>query len=178
VTEWADIPDQDAFTRLVLQAPTPVVVAFETDDCDPCRQQRSLLALSWRHLGWTAPTLRVDAARLPHLAEAHRIAGYPTVAVFAGGRLVERFPGRRDPAALTRRLTNLLRARSGPGEPDGDERLPRLADRLGALLTAPPARHIHPPAVGGLLVRMEPLPADATAADPPASPPDGCRCTV
>ncbi len=106
--EWCEIPDQDAFARLVLQAQEPVIVAFETDDCEHCRQQRRLLALAWRQLGWTAPTLRLNAARLPQPAEEYRIAGYPTIAVFAAGRLVERFPGRRDPATLTRRLTNLL----------------------------------------------------------------------
>lgn len=105
--EWCEIPDPDAFARRVLQAPEPVIVAFETDDCEHCRQQRSLLALAWRQLGWTAPTLRVNAARLPQAAAAYRIAGYPTIAVFDAGRLVERFPGRRDPATLTRRLTEL-----------------------------------------------------------------------
>ena len=111
--EWCEIPDRDAFARRVLQAPEPVIVAFETDDCEHCRQQRSLLALAWRELGWTAPTLRLNAARLPQPAEEYRIAGYPTIAVFDAGRLVERFPGRRDPASLTRRLTNLLVV--GPG---------------------------------------------------------------
>lgn len=106
--EWVDIGDEDAFARHVLRASTPVVVAFETDDCDHCRRQRSLLALAWRQLGWTAPTVRVDASRLPQLAERHRIAGYPTIAVFADGRLIERFPGRRDPQTLTRRLIQLL----------------------------------------------------------------------
>ncbi|SDG05057.1 Thioredoxin [Blastococcus aurantiacus] len=113
--EWCEISDLDAFARLVLQARKPVIVAFETDDCEHCRQQRILLAFAWRHLGWTAPTLRLNAARLPQPAEDYRIAGYPTIAIFDEGRLVERFPGRRDPASLTRRLTTLLGASHGRG---------------------------------------------------------------
>ncbi|WP_166509667.1 co-chaperone YbbN [Blastococcus sp. TF02-8] len=127
--EWSEILDQDAFDRRVLQAPVPVIVAFETDDCEHCRQQRSLLALAWRQLGWTATTLRVNAVRLPQPAEAYRIAGYPTIAVFDAGRLVERFPGRRDPAALTRRLTDLLG--SGPARPSGHAPGAAGADPVG-----------------------------------------------
>jgi thioredoxin 1 len=145
VIEWCDIPDQDAFNRLVLQAPEPVIVAFETDDCDHCRQQRSLLAIAWRHMGWTAPTLRLNAARLPQPAEEYRIAGYPTIAVFAHGRLVERFPGRRDPASLNRRLAAMMGTSDGRGEPDDDDRATTLTDRLNALLTATTAKHVHPP---------------------------------
>jgi thioredoxin-like negative regulator of GroEL len=177
VIEWCDIPDQAAFARLVLQAPEPVIVAFETDDCEHCRQQRSLLALAWRHMGWSAPTFRLNAARLPQLADEHRIAGYPTIAVFDEGRLVERFPGRRDPASLTRRLTTLLGVPGGRGRPH-DEHAPTLGDRLNTLLTAPTGRHVHPPASGGLLVRMEPGTARGADADPAHCSPASCRCTA
>lgn len=170
--EWADIPDENTFARLVSHAPTPVIVAFETDDCGHCRQQRSLLALAWRHLGWSTPTFRLDASRLPHLADEHRIAGYPTIAVFSDGRLVERFPGRRDPAALTRRLTTLL----PPGLTTAGGASSRTA-RPAALLPAPPVEFSQTGRADGLPVCRQPALPGLASAKPGAAGPRGCRCT-
>lgn len=114
--EWTDVLDESAFDRLVLAAHHPVVVAFESGDCVHCREQRSLLALAWRHLGTKAPTVYVDVGRLPALARRYRVVGCPTIAVFSGGQLLERYPGSRDPGDLTRRLLRLLAAR--PTEPE------------------------------------------------------------
>lgn len=182
--EWVDIADEDAFARLVLHASTPVVVAFETVDCDHCRQQRTLLALAWRQLGWTAPTLRVDANRLPQLAERHRIAGYPTITVFADGQLVDRFPGRRDPQTLTRRLGRLfdthgrtVAAVDVPAEPD--DRPPTTHRRLARLLSES-GEHPQPaPPTGPLIVRMEPSAVlDDDTALRGAGAQDGCGCAA
>lgn len=112
MTEWCEILDEPTFDSRVLHASTPVIVAFETDDCSYCRQQRELLSVAWRQLNWSAPTLRVDAFRLPAVAAAHRIVAYPTIAVFLDGRVAKRYPGRRDAADVTRRLGSLL---GGPG---------------------------------------------------------------
>ena len=182
---WVDIPDEDAFARLVLQAPTPVVVAFETDDCDHCRQQRSLLALAWRQLGWIAPTLRVDATRLPQLAERHRIAGYPTITVFEDGRLIERFPGRRGPQDLTRRLSRLFESRGRTAAAGADvsgephRRQPTAPRGLAGLISAPD-EHIRPvPLRGALIVRMEPSVAlDDESASRGSGDQDSCACAA
>jgi thioredoxin-like negative regulator of GroEL len=108
VRDWEEVSDEASFDGRVLHATTPVIAAFEADDCGYCRQQRQLLSAAWRQLSWSVPTVRVDAFRLPAVAAAHRIVAYPTIAVFLDGRLVERFPGRRDAADVTRRLYTLL----------------------------------------------------------------------
>jgi len=108
MTDWVPITSEESFHHLVLGAREPVVVAFETASCGPCRQQRTLLALTWVHLGWSAATFRVDADQLPALAHRYRIVGYPTIAVFFRGELVERLPGRGNRRALMRRLASLL----------------------------------------------------------------------
>lgn len=165
--EWMDIGDEEAFARLVLHASTPVVVAFETDDCDHCRQQRALLALAWRQLGWTATTVRVDANRLPQLAERHRIAGYPTITVFADGRLIERFPGRRDPQALTRRFTRLFDSRARPVAAAAD-----VSD-------APAGRSPIVSPQGPLIVRMEPsVVLDDVTTSRGTGDQDSCACAA
>lgn len=105
---WEEVSDEATFHERVLNAATAVIAAFETDSCGYCRQQRQLLSAAWRQLNWSAPTLRVDALRLPAVAAAHRIVAYPTIAVFLDGRVVERYPGRRDAVDVTRRLNALL----------------------------------------------------------------------
>lgn len=116
MTDWADVADEEAFRRLVLSAGHPAVVAFETGSCGHCRDSRALLTLAWRHLDWPVVTARVDAARLPGLADRYRIVGYPTIVVFFHGHVVDRLPGRRDPHAVTRRLAHLAQpvTRAGP----------------------------------------------------------------
>jgi len=120
VRDWEEVSDEASFVGRVLHAATPVIAAFETDDCGYCRQQRQLLSAAWLQLSWSVPTLRVDAFRMPAVAAAHRIVAYPTLAVFLDGRVVERYPGRRDAADVTRRLKDLFvepRALAGMNAP-------------------------------------------------------------
>lgn len=104
---WRAISDLCDFEAHVLHTQAPTVVAFEDRDCDHCRAQRHLLTLAWGQLGWRLATCRVDARRLPVLAEHYRILGCPTLLVFAGGDLVARIPGRQAPSSLTERLAGL-----------------------------------------------------------------------
>ncbi len=106
---WSEIVDHNDFEARVLRATQPVVVAFEDRECGHCRAQRGLLTLAWRQLGWQLHTRRVDAGRLPVLADQYRILGYPTLLVFLDGDVVDRVPGRRAPDELTARLAELPR---------------------------------------------------------------------
>lgn len=95
-TEWAHIDDEQD-PEVLLAAYRPVVLAFEGGDCGHCRDQRALLSLAWRQLGWRLTARRVDVGRMPALAEQHHILGYPTLLVFSAGRVVARAPGRVAP---------------------------------------------------------------------------------
>lgn len=103
-TTWSDIIDQATFEALVIEATGLVVVAFEDHDCRHCREHRRLLQLTWRHLDLPLTTLRVDATRLPVLAQQYQILGYPTLLIFMDGQVVDRAPGRPSPADLLTRL--------------------------------------------------------------------------
>lgn len=150
MTMWPDIADQAAFDRTVLASPRPVIVAFETGDCQHCREHRLLLSLAWQRLGWTATTARVDATRLPTLAHRYRVVGYPKLTVFAGGKLLQRFAGRRNPTTLTRQLAALLSDTDRPGDRPPPRRWP-FTTRIGQQLARTPGQQtlhqsIRPPA--------------------------------
>ena len=131
MTEWVEISDQASFDQLVTRAATPVLVAFETDDCGYCRPKRQLLTRAWRQLDWSVLTLRVDAQRSPAIAHTHRILVYPTLAVFVDGWAAQRYPGRRDAVDLTRRLDFIFGGAGAEVRPTS-RRTPRPA--------APPAQ--------------------------------------
>jgi thioredoxin-like negative regulator of GroEL len=108
VTDWPVLEDDLAFAAVVLEADRPVVVAFEPDACGTCRDQRALLRLLWRQLGWHVRAARVLTDRTPQVPERYRIAVYPTLGLFWRGELVDRLPGPRHPDSVNRRLAALL----------------------------------------------------------------------
>lgn len=119
---WADVRSAEELTDLLFRIAHPIVVAFEDRDCTHCRAQRTMLSLAWHQLTWQVSTLRVDGRRLPHVADRHRIFGYPTLLVFSAGQIVDRLPGRRDAWSIIDRLSRLTcptGARENSGAPAG-----------------------------------------------------------
>lgn len=108
MTDWPVLGDERAFATTVLEADQPVVVAFEPHECGTCRDQRTLLSLVWRQLGWRVRSTRVLSERTPQLPERYRIAVYPSLGLFWRGELVDRLPGPRHPDTVNRRLAALL----------------------------------------------------------------------
>lgn len=117
MTDWQLLADEQAFRTVVLDDDRPVVVAFEPDPCRACRDQRTLLSLLWRQLGWSVGAGRVLTDRTPQLGERYGIAFYPTLAVFWRGELVDRLPGPRHPDGVNRRLAALLHPPEEPAAP-------------------------------------------------------------
>lgn len=106
---WRAVNHAAAFHKLVLGQPGPVVVAFESGDCPPCRLQRRMLDTAWTQLDFVPTRVIVDMQRFPEIADQYRIVGYPTAALFADGVLVGRFPGLRGAAAIADLVAHHLR---------------------------------------------------------------------
>lgn len=87
------------FSRMVLQAPCPVLVDFHTEWCVPCRQLAPVLdelAAETAH----ARIVKVNVDDCPSLAVEYGIRRIPTLKVFRGGQVVGEFVGMTNKSRL------------------------------------------------------------------------------
>lgn len=91
----ARIADVDAagFKAAVLEADGPVLVDFHAAWCGPCQTQAPILDELAGKLGSAARIVKVDVNRSPELAELFAVRSIPTLLIFTGGRIAERFTG-------------------------------------------------------------------------------------
>lgn len=83
------------FDRLVERSAVPVVVDYWAPWCGPCRMVAPELEKVAQRASGRFLVVKVNTDVLTDLGERHRIKSIPTLAVFSGGREVQRAAGAR-----------------------------------------------------------------------------------
>jgi thioredoxin len=76
-----------------IASPTPTLVDFWASWCGPCQRIAPILDDLSAELAGKVRIAKVDVDSLPDLAERFRVAGIPTMILFANGREIDRQVG-------------------------------------------------------------------------------------
>ena len=96
--EPVEVPDAATFDALISASALPVVVDFWAPWCGPCRMMAPELEKVAKGAAGQWLVVKVNTEAVPELGERFRIRSIPTLALFQGGREVNREAGAR-PAA-------------------------------------------------------------------------------
>lgn len=96
------------FDTAVLQADRPVLVDFYADWCQPCRMVAPTVAELAGEYDEQAIFGKVDVDANPELARRYSVTSIPTLLLFRGGEVVERFVGVRPKAELAAAIDRVL----------------------------------------------------------------------
>ncbi len=104
--------DQSGFESQVLASQQPVLVDFYADWCQPCRMVAPTIEALATEYEDEALVGKVDVDANPQLAQRYGVSSIPTLLLFHGGDVVERFVGLRQKdelsAAIDRALGRML----------------------------------------------------------------------
>lgn len=92
----------------LINGPKPVVVDFAAEWCGPCKAMKPILEQFKQAIGDKAVVLKVDVDKNPAAAQAYKVQGVPTLAIFKNGQVVWRRSGVIAAAELQRALEPFL----------------------------------------------------------------------
>ena len=99
-SEPIDVPNAELFQALTSTSSVPVVVDFWAAWCGPCRMVAPEIKKAAEHLKGRALVVKVDTDANQELGARYNIRSIPTIAVFQGGREVNRVSGVRPASAI------------------------------------------------------------------------------
>jgi thioredoxin 2 len=108
------VPDAPAFDALIASSSLPVVVDFWAPWCGPCRMMAPELDKVARGAAGEWLVVKVDTEAVPELGERFRIRSIPTLALFQGGREINRAAGARPAADIRAFVSTHLASQTTP----------------------------------------------------------------
>jgi thioredoxin 1 len=100
VTEFTD----SNFQQEVLQSPEPVLVDFWAPWCGPCRMIAPVVDELASEYQGTVKVGKINIDDSPNAAQNYGVGSIPTLMIFKGGDVVERFVGVQTKARLQKAL--------------------------------------------------------------------------
>ena len=89
VTELND----DAFQKEVLESPEPVLVDFWAPTCGPCRQIAPMIDELAEENAGSVKVVKINTNDNFETPQKYQVMGIPTLLLFKGGEVVERWMG-------------------------------------------------------------------------------------
>lgn len=93
--QTTSVVDRDDFERRVLESPTPVLVDFRADWCQPCRIIDPVIEGLAAEYGERLAVAKVDIDENAAIAAEYRVRSIPTVMLVAGGTVRQVLVGSR-----------------------------------------------------------------------------------
>jgi thioredoxin 1 len=92
------------FTSEVLESSEPVLVDFWAPWCGPCRQIGPVVEQLASENAGSAKVVKLNVDDAPNSAQSYGVSSIPTLMVFKGGSVVERFVGVKPKTVLQQAL--------------------------------------------------------------------------
>ena len=106
-TGMVEAVSEDGFEREVLKSSRPVLVDFWAVWCGPCHEYEPVLRKTAKDLAGKLKVVSVDVDADPGLPKLFSVMGIPTLLLFEGGNVVQRWEGAAPETDIRRVLKRL-----------------------------------------------------------------------